>query len=223
MRRTLTQTAAILNIVIYSILAIGYGTTAFFGFIFSDWGYQINANIGGAIFSAIGTAIFFITIPLLVISILQIVFSAKILKVISAPKQKFAKSFGIIITSIVYSFLHIVFIIIGFISTEINIISMIELIVLVLIIIFFIVDMAKNKNHDDYPNPLNNTQNQQSPMYSDSSVEIDRNYRPTPTQTSTSEFETQLERLVSLKEQGMINQEEFDKLKQNLIEKELKK
>lgn len=218
MKRTLTQTAAILNIVVYSLMAIGYAFISFISFIFSDLGADIDAIIGGAFFTTIASTLIFISLPLLVVSILQIIFSSKILKVISASKEKFAKSFGIIITSIVFSSIYVVFIVINMISTNVvNIISILELIAFVLIITFFIVDMAKNKNHDDYVTPLTNTQ--QTPLYSDSSVEIDRNYHKTA-QTS-SDLEQKLKRLTSLKQQGMISQEEFEKLRQSAIKKEL--
>lgn len=229
MKRTLTQTAAILSIVIYSFTAIGYALTGLVGFLFLDLGAQVDAIIGGAIFSAMGNTIFFIAIPLLVISILQIVFSAKILKVISAPKQTFAKKFGIIITSVVISSIYAIFMIISIISAPIGAANIIELVALVLIIIFYIVDMAKNKNFVASENQSYTEKNayieQQpsNPVYSDSSVDLDRNYRPQQTQAPSFDLDAKLQRLASLRQQGMITQEEYEKLKQNAIEKELNK
>lgn len=229
MKRTLTQTAAILSIVIYSLMTIGFALLFFVGLIFSDFISDVSAIIGNNIFYAIGNTIFFISIPMLAISILQIVFSAKILKVISAPKEKFAKKFGIIITSIVISGLFTIFMIINMISAPIGFMSIIELVALVLIVIFYIVDMAKNKNfvcseNQGYvsQNAYYEQQQTTNPVYSDSSVDLGRNYRPQQTQSQSFDLDAKLQRLASLKQQGMITQEEYEKLKQNAIEKELK-
>lgn len=227
MQRTLTKTAAIFSIVLYSLMTLAYAFIVFVGLIVSDLSAHADLAIGASVFSLMGNTLLFISIPLLVISILQIVLSAKILKVVSASKQAFAKKFGIIITSIVISALFAIFMAIGLIANGINFISLVEVAILVMAIIFYIVDMSKNKNFVEtespvYPQPNENYQQTQSPTYSDCSVEIGKNYNQTQFQSLNSELESKLKRLASLKDQGMISQEEFEKLRQSAIEKELR-
>ena len=220
MKRGLSKTAAILSIIIYSLTTTVFALMFFVGLIFSDIASDIKSIIGNNILNEIA-----FSIPLLVVSILQIVFSAQILKVVSAPKEKFAKKFGIIITSIVISFFFLFFTIYSMIAT-LGFVNIIETAALVLIIVFYIVDMAKNKKFVASTEQGYTSQNayheQQSsqPIYSDSSVDLGRNYRPA--QTTSSDFEAKLQRLVSLRQQGMLTQDEFEKLKQNLIDNELK-
>ena len=225
MKRGLSKTAAILSIIIYSLTTTVFALMFFVGLIFSDIASDIKSIIGNNILYSLGGAIAIISLPLLIISILQIVFSANILKSVSAPKEKFAKKFGIIITSIVISFFFLFFSVYSMIAT-LGLVNIIETAALVLIIVFYIVDMAKNKKFVASTEQGYTSQNayheQQSsqPIYSDSSVDLGRNYRPT--QTTSSDFEAKLQRLVSLRQQGMLTQDEFEKLKQNLIDNELK-
>ena len=218
MKRPLTKTGSILNVVLFSIL------TVFFTYLF------IELLINRRYYYNSGTELAFIVVaPLIGISITQIIFSAKIIGISSFPKEKFAKKFGIIITSIVFSFLIFLAFVLYlsltyYVLTYMYVISILSMAIIVTSSVFYIVDMARNKKlPDSQPEQQTEAQAtvtvQQAPTYSDTSVEI--NKKAHVEQKQTFDFEAKLQKLSALKQQGMITQEEFDRLKQNLIEKEL--
>lgn len=216
MKRPLSKTAAILNIVLYSVYLV---SCLFYCFIAIDL-LRLSATLGGIFLVA--------ALIIATISILQIVFGAKILKICGASKQEYANKKGVVIASIVFSFIVCLFIIIGFFE-QTEVISIVFGIIFlggfITSNIFLLIDLSKNKKLPD-------GEFVQQPQFSDTSTVVNNNYdhsqQPTKPQTvennlNTNTFEAKLSKLNLLKEQGVLSEHEFNSLKAKLIEKELNK
>lgn len=195
MKRPLTLTSAILGTVFQGILALE-SVILFIAMM------DLVAGATGAGTLAI---VMIITIA---IAVLGLIFNILSIPAWNKAPEVFRKKRGVIITAIVFNLLIVVLSLIGYAGegTTVNFLSILMLLCLIASSIMFIVDLATEKKRVAELEAQNATE------------ETTETAQDSPVQASTATaLEEKLVKLSQMKEQGIIDEQEYNELKKKYI------
>lgn len=205
MKRSLIKAGSILNIIFSTISTIFYGYFSFAVYIALA---LVDSFDGTADETTNIKAMFIVTLAIFVLSITVIVLSAIALKKCKLNVKEFHKNKGAVVTllicTILLSILHIFYVQ----GSEIALFSIFNTIVFTLSSIFVLAGLCKNKK------ALKNAPEEE---IVEQPVQTTQPAVDSQTQTKSGDVTDRLLKLNSLREQGLITNEEYEKLKQDLL------
>ena len=215
-RRSLSLSAGILNIIAYAIYILLTMFLGYVTFIAIALIIDLNATASVNIYSIIGSCV-----VRLILAIISIVMSAKIIKLSKASVQDYNAAKSKILSVIIINFIVVAYGLISYlisgISADLLLISIGEILmfaIMLIVAILLIVDINKNKK-------LANQE--QASIIAGSQTTVEPTIQPAiqpslPVEPATPDDKVEkLERLNELKANGLISQEEYEKLKADII------
>ena len=208
MKRSLIKAGSIINIIFSVISTFFYGYFTFAVYIALA---LVDSFDGTADEITDVRAMFIISIAIFILSITVIVLSAIALKKSKLNVRTFHKNKGAVVALLVCTILLALLNIYYIGLSEIALLLIINMIVYVLTSIFVLVDLCKNKKALKNA-PVEEIMTQTAEQPAEQAVSTK------PTQVRPVEnIEDRLIKLNSLREQGLITNEEYEKLKQDLL------
>ena len=204
MKRSLLKAGSILNIIFSVVSVFFYGYASFAMYIVLAIAHDLDSQATETIEILI---MFIIIIAIAILSLITIVLSAIALKRSKLGVQEFNKNKGVVV------FLNVItFILVGLhcyyiFGSELAFFSIINVSIFSLTSIFVLVDLCKNKK------ALKN-----APVEEIMAQPAEQPVEAQPTQVKPEEnIEDRLIKLNNLKAQGLITEDEYNKLKQDLL------
>ena len=215
-RRSLSLSAGILNIIAYAIYILLTMFLGYVTFIAIALIIDLNATASVNIYSIIGSCV-----VRLILAITSIIMSAKIIKLSKASVQDYNAAKSKILSVIIINFIVVAYGLISYlisgISADLLLISIGEILmfaIMLIVAILLIVDINKNKK-------LANQE--QASIIAGSQTTVEPTIQPAvqpslPVEPAAPDDKVEkLERLNELKANGLISQEEYEKLKADII------
>lgn len=201
-KRTLTKAGSILGIVAWSINILVMSYSLFIVFLFVDISTSLDSEV-----SSDGLILLFRLIFNIAISIVLIVMSAKTIKASNKDVQTFVSKRSIINFAAVVNIINACYCIYNVICSSFSIIDLIlDIVICALLLvsgILILVDLSKaNKLLQTLPQSIPEQQVQNTEQQ---------------VETKSETIEDKLEKLNKMKENGLISEEEYEKLKKDLL------
>lgn len=202
MKRILTKIGAIIDTVLYGLLAAL--CSLLFGLILSGSVrlMELDVFILDKLFTAVLILIIFI------ISIVGLVFSIKAISFSRESLEAYRNKYPLLISNVVFNSMFAVLLI--FIDKNPSLIGVVILGCFIACGILFVVDMARNSIMLE---KLENSKNENTDENGDEREE----------QNSANDLESQLKKLSELKEQNLITEKEYTSLREKLVKQEIEK